>query len=67
MSNYRVTFMVDHVYEVEADSEEEAFDKAYREYHTMCTSSVAICDYDTYEVENLDEDDYDEEYDDEEN
>lgn len=66
MPNFQVTFTQNWVYDVEADTEEEAYDKAYREFLSEMSRSIAHTQYDEVEVECTDEesdDDWDDEQD----
>lgn len=56
MARYRVTFYFDEVFEVDAESESEAEDKAYERLKNHPTR---MC-YNEVEIENLEEDDFEE-------
>ena len=58
--SYRVTFEQYHTYEVEAASEDEAFDKAYKEFLSEMRRSVANTWYDSVDI-YYDEDEEEEE------
>lgn len=62
MKKYRVIFTQYYEYEVEAKNDDEAHDKAYKEFAAEMRYPVANTIYDEVEVECLDEDE--EEYDD---
>ena len=62
--NYTVTFVQYHTYNVEANSDSDAEDKAYREFRDDMRSSIANLHYDDVEIEcdyddEEDEDDWD--------
>ena len=53
---YEVTFIRNDLYIVNAESEDEAYEKAYEQFkNDKLNSSVADLHYDEYEVENLEE------------
>lgn len=52
---YKVSFVQYHVYEVEADDEDEAFHNAYDEFQSDMHCSIADTSYDYVEVECEDE------------
>lgn len=56
MKNYIVTFTQYHTYEVEAEDEWEARDKAHREFESDMYSPIANPYYDEIEVELNEED-----------
>jgi hypothetical protein len=56
---FRVTFEQYHTYEVEADSEETAFDKAHEEFTSDMRRPVANTWYDSVDIECEDEDEDD--------
>lgn len=56
MARYSVCFTNYHSYEVEANSESEAEDKAYQQYKAEMSRPIAHTGYDEVEVQNLDED-----------
>ena len=58
--NYGVTFTRHSYFEVDAKSEEEAYDKAYKQFYHECHSPIGSAHYDEYEIECLDEEDDDE-------
>ena len=58
--SYRVTFEQYHTYEVDAKNEDEAFDKAYKEFQSDMRRSVSNTWYDAYDID-YDEDDEDDE------
>ena len=58
--NYTVTFVQYHTYNVEADSDSDAENKAYREFRNDMCSSIAHTHYDEIEIECDDEDEEDE-------
>ena len=62
MKSYTVTFTQYHTYEVEAEDEWEARDKAHREFESDMYSPIANPFYDEVEVECDEEDEEDEEY-----
>ena len=68
MGVYRVTFVQNYVYQVNASNEDEAYDAAYNEYHSEMHIPVAHTHYDDLDVECLeedeDEDDEDDDWDD---
>lgn len=53
---YKVTFVQYHVYEVDADDEDEAFHEAYDEFQSDMRCSIADTSYDYVEVECEEED-----------
>lgn len=55
MATYEVGFIQSHCYEIEADSEEEAFDKALDEFHSDMRRPIANTEYDDYFIDELDE------------
>jgi hypothetical protein len=55
MATYEVGFIQSHCYEIEADSEEEAFDKAMEEFLDDMHRPIANTDYDDYFIDELDE------------
>lgn len=54
---YYVNFIQYNEYEVEADSESEAEDKAYREFHNDMCKPIAHTWYDEVEIECEEDDD----------
>lgn len=56
MKSYTVTFTQYHTYEVEAEDEWEARDKAHREFESDMCSPIANPSYDEVEVECNEED-----------
>lgn len=62
MKSYTVTFTQYHTYEVEAEDEWEARDKAQREFESDMYSLIANPYYDEIEVQCDEEDEEDEEY-----
>ncbi len=54
---YTITFIQNHTYEVEADSESEAENKAYEEFASDMRRPVAQIWYDEVEIE-CDEEEY---------
>lgn len=54
--NYTVTFIQYHIYEVEAESESEAEDKAYGEFRDDMCRPVGQTWYDEVEIECDEED-----------
>lgn len=59
MMTCRITFTQYYEYEVEANNEDEAFDKAYELYHAEMVSPIAKTHYDEYDIEILHDDDDD--------
>lgn len=55
MATYEVGFIQSHCYEIEADSEEEAFDKAKDEFLDDMHRPIANADYDDYFIDVIDE------------
>ena len=56
MATYEVGFIQSHCYEIEADSEEEAFDKAMDEFLSDMHRPIANTDYDDYFIDEVKED-----------
>lgn len=56
--NYTVTFVQYYTYEVEAENDQEAENKAYEEFRADMCCPIAHTHYDDVEVE-CDEEDYD--------
>lgn len=54
---YRVTFCQYSVYDVEADSEDDAIDKGYEEFRVEMSRPIANTVYDEVEVEEIEEED----------
>lgn len=52
MGKYRVSFIQYHTYDVEAGTESEAEDKAWKEFQSDMRSSVASTQYDDVEIED---------------
>lgn len=59
MAEYKVTFIQYHTYTVDAKNEDDALDKAYRDFRADMRSSVASTQYDDYEIEGGDDDEED--------
>ena len=57
MNKYRVSFTQVHSYEVEAHSEDEAENKAYKEFEKDMYYPVANTNYDDCDIETLNEED----------
>ena len=55
MGKYRVSFIQYHTYDVEAETESEAEDKAWKEFQSDMRSSVASTQYDDIEIEDRSE------------
>lgn len=55
--SYKVTFVQYYTYDVEAEDEDEACDKAYKEFQSDIRCSVASAWYDDIEIECEDEED----------
>lgn len=55
MATYEVGFIQSYCYEIEANSEEEAFDKAVDEFYSDMRSPIANTEYDDYFIDELDE------------
>lgn len=55
MSRFKVSFIQYHTYDVEADTEEEAEDKAWREFHSDMRGSIASTEFDDIEIRELEE------------
>lgn len=55
MATYSAIFVQNHVYWVEADNESEAESKAYEEFKSDMTSSVANCIYDEVIIDEVSE------------
>ncbi len=55
MATYEVGFIQSHCYEIEADSEEEAFDKAMDEFLDDMHRPIADTNYDDYFIDKVDE------------
>lgn len=53
MANYAVTFCQYNVYWVEANDESEAENKAYEQFKSDMTSSIAHTDYDEVIVDEI--------------
>ena len=53
MAKFRVSFIQYHTYNVEADTESEAEDKAWKEFRSDMCGSVASTQYDNIEIEDL--------------
>lgn len=56
MATYEVGFIQSHCYEIEADSEEEAFNKAMDEFLDDMHRPIADTNYDDYFIDKVDED-----------
>lgn len=56
MATYEVGLIQSHCYEIEADSEEEAFDKAMDEFLSDMCRPIANTDYDDYFIDEVKED-----------
>ena len=56
MKSYVVTFAQYSVYDVDADSEDEAIDEAYKYFSAEKSRSIADTTYDEVEVEEIDPD-----------
>lgn len=48
---YKVTFVQYHVYEVDADDEDDAFHEAYDEFQSDMRCSIADTSYDCVEID----------------
>ncbi len=55
MATYEVGFIQSHCYEIEADSEEVAFDKAMDEFLDDMHRPIADTNYDDYFIDKVDE------------
>lgn len=55
MATYEVGFIQSHCYEIEADSEEEAFNKAMDEFLDDMHRPIADTNYDDYFIDVIDE------------
>ena len=64
MKNYCVTFTCYYNYDVQAEDEDDAIDKAYRKYEACKRRPIADTCYDEVDVELTDDEDDDEEEDD---
>lgn len=53
MPKFEVSFIQYHSYNVEADTEEEAEDKAWKEFRSDMCGSVASTQYDDIEIKEL--------------
>jgi len=56
MAQYYVNFIQSYSYSVEAEDEEEAFNKAYDEFDSDMHRPIAHTDYDEYHVYEVTED-----------
>lgn len=56
MATYEVGFIQSYCYEIEADSEEEAFDQALEEFRRDMRTPIANTEFDDYCIEEVDED-----------
>ena len=56
MATYEVGFIQSYCYEIEADSEEEAFDKAMDDFLSDMRRPIANTDYDDYFIDEVKED-----------
>ena len=54
---FNVTFIQSYSCEVEADNEDDAFNKAYDDFHDYMSRPIAHTDYDDYMIEAVDESD----------
>lgn len=59
MGKYRVSFIQYHTYDVEAETESEAEDKAWKEFQSDMRGSVASTQFDDVEIEDWSEKDAD--------
>lgn len=57
MRKYRVSFIQYHTYDVEAETESEAEDKAFKEFQSDMRCSVASTQFDDMEVEDWSDED----------
>ena len=55
MAKFEVSFIQYHTYNVEADTEEEAEDKAWKEFQSDMRSSVASTQFDDIEIREREE------------
>ena len=55
MATYEIAFLQTHCYEIEANSEEEAFDEAVDEFYHDMHRPIANTEFDDYSIEEVDE------------
>lgn len=56
MATYEIAFLQTHCYEIEADSEEEAYNETVDEFYRDMCEPTANTEFDDYCIEEVDED-----------